>query len=136
MKKSNLFLTLLIQLFWIHLSAQTGKPIQDTTRCYGITELQKISAGLVAGKACDTLLANCENKLANRDVTILEKDFEIAKLNSVDDVNKSIITEREKTIEEKKTEIKKKSRIIKWLKFGWGSSVAVLTGVCTYFAFK
>jgi hypothetical protein len=136
MKKSNLFLTAVTLILWITSSAQTGKPNPDTTRCYGITELQQISAGLVAGRTCDTLLTNCDNKLANEKALSLEKDFEIAKLNSLDDTNKSLITEREKTIESKNSEIKSKSRIIKWLKFGWGASVAVLTGVTTYFAFK
>lgn len=118
---------------WTASSAQTGKEIPDTIKCYGITELKWIAAGLVEGKACDTALAITKSKLENRESLIVQKDSEIGALNKQLSLKESIIDEKDKRIlvlnDQLSSEIRKK----KWLKFGWGATSAVLTGVLAFF---
>lgn len=118
---------------WTASSAQTGKPNPDTVRCYGITELQHIAATLVEARACDTLLSNANAKLANRDTLIKEKDFEISQLSGQLVLKDKIIANKEEEIKQINLHLEAAERDKRWLKFGWGSSAAILVGALTYF---
>lgn len=108
----------------------------DTTRCYGFTELKYIASGLVKGRACDTLLSNANLKLSKCDSLNSEKDLEIDKLNTTTNIQTDIIQDRENTIDEKNSEIRKLKKIVRFIKAGWITSVGVLTGALTYSVFK
>lgn len=114
--------------------AQHGKINPDTVRCYGYTELQKIAATLVEGKACDTLLSISNAKLANRDSLIEEKSNEIDNLNQQLHLKDKIITLKEDTIIQLNEDLIKEARKLKWTKFGWVSTSALLSAFCFYFA--
>lgn len=115
--------------------AQTGKPSQDTVKCYGLTELRYIAATMVEARACDTSLAIANAKLANRDTLILELGSEISMLNKKVSLKDSIITEKETQITNLKLEVSNKETKIKWLKFGWGSTSVILGGAIIYALF-
>ena len=136
MKKSRLFILLLLLISWTASYAQTGKPSSDTIKCYGITELQHIAASLVSGRGCDTLLSNANAKLANRDSLIIEKNYEITRDTISLRLQKGIIAIRDTTITGLNGDVTKLKRQKKWLKFGWVSSIVAILGTGTYFAVK
>jgi hypothetical protein len=135
-KKSSLSLTLLILLSWTVSSAQTGVPISDTIRCYGIRELQYIAATIRYANACDTLLANSKLETANREQKLAEKDIEISKLNSAGDVLEGIITVKDGDIKKLSDDNTKLERHKKWLKLGWLTSSGLFTGFILYLSIK
>jgi len=116
--------------------AQTGKPQPDTIKCYGITELRYIAATIVEARACDTLLANSKNMLANRDSMIVEKDFEISKQSGQLLLKDKIIEIKEQEISNLNKQLLRANRHKKLLSIGWGSTSIVLTGFLIYFAIK
>ena len=136
MKKSRLFILLLLLISWTASYAQTGKPSSDTIKCYGLTELQHIAASLVSGRGCDTLLSNANVKLANRDSLITEKNYEITRDTISLRLKDGIIAIRDTTITGLKGDVTKLKRQKKWLKFGWASSIVAILGTGTYFALR
>jgi len=112
--------------------AQTGKPTSDTIKSYGVTELQFIASTLVEGRACDSLLINANNKLANRDTLIIEKDITIKGLKSQVQLKSQLIDAKNETIDECNATITKDEKQKKLLKFGWISSIVFLGGIMTY----
>lgn len=133
MKKSNLFLILLILQPWTALYAQTGKPVQDTSKCFGIKELQYIASSLVEGRACDTLLANANKKLANRDTLLNHKQFEIDLLNKKIFYKDNIILLKDEEIAEVKLNLKKEKRRHVLTKICWIATTTFLSGGLIYF---
>lgn len=99
--------------------AQDGKPGQDTTRCYGITELRYIANTVVELQTCDTLLSVANTKLVNRDSLIKEKGVEISMLNKQLVLKDNIITEKDKEIKDLKDDVEKLGNHKRWLKAGW-----------------
>jgi peptidoglycan hydrolase CwlO-like protein len=116
-------------------SAQTGKPSQDTVKCYGLTELRYIASTIVEARACDTSLLIANAKLANRDTFILELKYEIDMLNKSISLRDSIITDKEEQIVNLKLDIYSKEKEIKWLKFGWKVTSIFLGGTIIYAIF-
>ena len=126
MKNISLSTVLLLLLSWTASFAQTGKPISDTTKCYGLKELQYISSSLVAGRACDTSLANANAKLLNRINFIKEKEVEITALNEQLSLSNKIILKKEEDIKAINLHLDKEKRKHKWTKFGWGATSVLL----------
>lgn len=116
--------------------AQHGKLNPDTVKCYGFTELQHIAATLVEARACDTLLANANAKLLNRDSLISEKDFVINKMNSQLLLKDKIIDLKEKQLKKATEDLVKERRRHKLTKFGWGSTTVLFGSMLLYFAFN
>lgn len=116
--------------------AQTGKPTPDTIKCYGITELRYIAATIVEARACDTLLTNTKNMLANRESMIVEKDLEISKQSSQLLLKDKIIDIKDQEISNLNESLLKANRHKKLLTLGWGSTSVVLTGFLIYFAIR
>lgn len=110
----------------IHLSAQTGKPNQDTVKCYGVTELRYIATSLVEGRACDTLLSLANSKLQLKDTLIQEKDIEISNLNKINGFKDQIIGRKDAEIESLNKQVAKEIRKQKLLKYGWIATSTVL----------
>lgn len=90
----------------------------------------------MAGKACDTLLLNANQKLINRDSLISQKVFEIKKLSAIVNANNQLIELKSDEIKDLQGTLDKKINIIKWLKYGWGSSVVIISGLFTYLTIK
>lgn len=90
----------------------------------------------MAGKACDTLLLNANQKLINRDSLISQKAFEIKKLSAIVNANNQLIELKSDEIKDLQGTLDKKVNIIKWLKYGWGSSVVIISGLFTYLTIK
>ena len=82
------------------------------------------------------MLTTANKKLANRDSIIVEKSTQIESYILGNDIQRQIIQTREDTIDEKNSDIRKKTKIIKWLKGGWIASVAILVGVITIVSVK
>lgn len=134
MKKLSLSILLTILQSWIVLSAQVGNN-PDTTRCYGIKELQKIADVSTKSIICnDTLLPNCQKKLQNQIKITEEKDFEISKLEKDMDIYKELRDIDQKKINTLTDEISKLERHKRWLKLGWVATSTFLTGVIVYIA--
>ena len=121
---------------WITLSGQTGTP-KDTTRCYGITELARIAAGLVNGKTCnDTLLPIAKAQLAQKDSIIKENKIQNNILSIQLSLKESIIKDKDVKIEALDLHISSLETKNKWLKFGWlGSTIAIVT-TFVYLSFR
>jgi hypothetical protein len=132
MKKSSLFTLLLLLISWTALYAQPGKPTSDTIKCYGFTELQYISSSLVAGRECDTLLSNANNKLKNRDSLIVEKNYEITRDTISLGLKNKVIALRDTTITGLNSDVTKLKRQKKWIGFGWVSSIVAILGGGSY----
>lgn len=132
MKKLNLFTPLLLLVNLTVSYAQTGKPTSDTVKSYGVTELQFIASTLVEARACDSLLINANNKLANRDTLIIEKDITIKGLKSQVQLKSQLIDAKNETIDDCNATIAKNEKQKKLLKFGWISSIVFLGGIMTY----
>lgn len=125
-KKSSLFLVLLVLASWTASFAQSGKPAQDTVKCYGITELRLIAASMIELEACDTLLATSKLMLANRDSMIVEKDIEIFGLSNQLILKEKIISSKDSDIKDLNLKLDNATNANKWLKIGWISTGAVL----------
>lgn len=126
MKKSSLYLILLLLVTWTVSFAQTGKPAADTVKCYGITELRYIASTIVEGRACDTALANANAKIANRQALIREKDVEIANLDLQLSLKDQIILKRDEEIKAVNLKLDKEKKRHKWTKFGWAATSVLL----------
>lgn len=113
--------------------AQTGKQNPDTVRCYTLTELQYIAATLVEARACDTLLAISNVRVANRDSMITEKSYEIDQLNKQLSIKDQIIEIKDTEIMRLATELEKSERKRRWLKLGWASTSVILGALTVYF---
>jgi hypothetical protein len=133
MKKLNLFIVMLLLLSWTVSYAQTGKPKQDTIKCYGITELRHIASTIIQARSCDTLLANTKSMLANRDSLIILKDSEISNQHLQLVFKDKIIDVKEQQIIQLDKALAKSKLRSKLLNFGWGSASVVLTGFLVYF---
>lgn len=128
MKQLSLYMVMLLLLNWTVSYAQTGRPKQDTIRCYGITELRHIASTIIQARSCDTLLANTKSMLSNRDSLIKEKDLEISK-QSIQLLLKDKINEvKEQHIMDLTLSLDKAEKHKKLLTIGWGSTTLVLTG--------
>jgi hypothetical protein len=110
----------------IQLSGQTGKPNQDTIKCYGVTELKHIATSLVEGKTCDTLLSISKLKHQVKDSLISEKAFEITRLNGVITFKDKLITDKENQIEDLNTKLASEIKKHKWTKYGWAATATIL----------
>ena len=117
---------------YAQVGVQTSKPVN----CYDSTESVYIATSLIKGNTCDTMLTTANKKLANRDSIIVEKNTQIESYTLSSDIQTQIISKREETIDEKNSEIHKLGKVIKWLKIGWVSSVAILVGVITIVSVK
>lgn len=111
---------------WTVSYAQTGKPAADTIKCYTLTELRYIASTIVQGRACDTVLANANAKLANRKAFIIEKEKEIAGLNRQLFLKDELITKKEEDIKAINLNLDKEKRRHKWTKFGWAATSVLL----------
>lgn len=111
---------------WTVSFAQTGKPVADTTRCYGLTELRYIAATIVEGRACDSSLANANAKLVNRESFIQEQKIEIAGLNTQLSLKDQLILKKEEDIKAINLNLDKEKRRHKWTKFGWAATSVLL----------
>jgi len=131
-------LSLLILSSLTQSSAQVGVLTSNPPKvnCYDSTESVYIATSLIKGNTCDTMLTTANKKLANRDSIIVEKDTQIESYILGNDIQRQIIQTREDTIDEKNSDIRKKTKIIKWLKGGWIASVAILVGVITIVSVK
>jgi hypothetical protein len=136
MKRSSLFLTLLLLISWTVSYAQTGKPQKDTIKCYGLTELRYIAATMVEARACDTLLDNSRKLLSNRDSMIVEKNIEISKQSSQLVLKDKIIEAKDKEIVDLNLDLTTANNHKKLLAIGWGSTSFVLTAFLIYFAVR
>ena len=136
MKRSSLFTVMLLLISLTASYAQTGKPLPDTIKCYGITELRYIAATVVEGRACDTLLANTKSMLANRDSMIVEKDLEISKQSNQLLLKDKILEVKEQEISDLNKYLSSANRDKKILAVGWGSTSVILTGFLIYFAIR
>lgn len=112
-----------------HLSAQTGKPNQDTIKCYGITELKYIAISLMEGRTCDTLLSLVNTKVKLKDSIISEKAIEINNLNKVSSFKDIIIEKKEAEIADLNKQIAKEIRKQKLLKCGWIATSTILGAI-------
>lgn len=114
---------------------QTGKINNDSIRCYGITELQHIAAGLVAGKACDSMLKISNFKLELKNATVREKDFQISKLNSENKIKDNMLASKDTTITNITHLYKREVRRHKTTKFTLGGGMVVLGVTVLYLIF-
>lgn len=114
--------------------AQTGKPIQDTVKCYGITELRYIASTMIEAKSCDTLLSISKQKLINRDNIIKEKDAEIFRLNKEILIKDNAIAAEAKLIKEINLNLKSEKIKRKWTNYGWIATSVFLGSVIVYVA--
>lgn len=115
---------------------QIGKPNQDTVKCYGFTELRYIAATLVEARACDTLLAISKAKLANRDFLVKEKDYQLSKVQTAADLKDALLKMKDDDNIKLTKDLKKEKLRHKFTKFGWASSVVVLSAAVVYFIIK
>lgn len=117
----------------IPLFAQPGKQSPDTVKCYNLKELQYIAVTLIEARACDTLLANANVKLANRDSLISEKAFEITKLSNQLTLKDKIIAIKEDELKKAQDDLVTEKTKHGWTKLGWGASCIALGGALIYF---
>lgn len=117
-------------------SAQTGKPNQDTSKCFGYTELRYIAASLVEGRTCDTLLGIAKAKLVNRDSTIKELNTQKSKLQAQSDLKEALLKMKEDDNKLLAKDLKRAQLNLKWTKFGWAATAVLLSATATYFAIR
>lgn len=117
---------MLLLINWTVSFAQSGRPGQDTVKCYGFTELRYIAASLIELDACDTLLSTTKKMVANRDSMIVEKDVEISGLSGQLLLKEKIIADKDKDINDLNLKLDNANNANKWLKIGWGATAAVL----------
>jgi hypothetical protein len=120
----------------IQLSGQTGKPNQDTIKCYGVTELKNIATSIVEGKTCDTLLSVSKLKLQLKDTIITEKNIEIENLNKISAFKDQIITRKENDIEALNKSLASEIKKHKWTKYGWAATATILGTLALLFALR
>ena len=121
---------------WNQSSAQTGKPNQDTSKCFGYTELRYIAASLVEGRTCDTLLGIAKTKLVNRDSTIKELNMQNSKLQVQSDLKDALLKMKDDDLKLALTNLDSEKNKVKWLKFGWFGTAILLSATTTYFAIR
>lgn len=115
---------------WTQSSGQVSKT--DTVACYKRPELQKIAAKLVLA---DKLIQS--SRIDSLTIALLQKNIKDHEANRAD-LEKSLVLKdeiirlKEEDISTLEKSLKKVNRQKKWLKFGWGASVAVLLGGATY----
>ena len=136
MKKSSLYLTLLLLLSSTVLYGQTGKPATDTVRCYGLTELRYIASTVVAGRTCDTLLQSANAKIANRESLIKEKGIEIIHLNTQLSLKDQIILKKEDDVKAITLNLNKEKRNHKFTKLGWVTTSVLLGSLIIFVAVR
>ena len=121
---------------WNQSSAQTGKPNQDTSKCFGYTELRYIAASLVEGRTCDTLLGISKAKLVNRDSTIKELNTQKSKLQVQSDLKDALLKMKDDDNKLLAKDLKTAKSNLKWTKFGWAATAVLLSATATYFAIR
>ena len=115
---------------------QTGKPNQDTSKCFGYTELRYIAASLIEGRTCDTLLGIAKAKLVNRDSTIKELNLQNSKLQAQSDLKDALLKMKDDDLKVALNNLADKERKLKWTKFGWFGTAVLLSATATYFAIR
>lgn len=123
-------------MIWNQSFAQTGKPNQDTSKCFGYTELRYIAASLVEGRTCDTLLGIAKTKLVNRDSTIKELNIQKSKLQSQSDLKDALLKMKDDDNELLAKDLKRAKLNLKLTKFGWVTTAVLLSATTTYFAIR
>ena len=118
------------------MSAQTGRLTQDTSKCFGYTELRYIAASLVEGRTCDTLLGIAKTKLVNRDSTIKELNTQISKLQAQSDLKDALLKMKEDDNKLLAKNLKRAQLNLKFTKFGWAATAILLSATATYFAIR
>jgi hypothetical protein len=86
--------------------------------------------------ACDTLLANANNMLINRNIMIQEKDTVISAQSLQLALKEKIISDNHNQIANLTKELNSVKKHRKLLGIGWGSSSLVLVGMLFYLAIR
>lgn len=116
--------------------AQNQKENTDTIKCYGVTELREIASVFIELDACDTLLSNAKNMLANRDSLIDEKDIEINSQALQLTLKEKIIADNNSQIDNLTKQLNAVKKHRKLLGIGWGSTSLVFVGMIFYLAIR
>jgi hypothetical protein len=136
MTKLSLSFLMLLLMTSIKSSAQIGKLNQDTSKCFGYTELKYIAVSLVEGRTCDTLLGIAKTKLANRDSTIKELNIQKSKLQVQSDLKDALLKMKDDDNKLLAKDLKRAQLNLKLTKFGWAATAVLLSATATYFAIR
>jgi len=109
---------------------------KDTLTCYNNTDMQLIAAVSIFADECDSLLKIKIQEALSADVTIealqnesLAKDSVIYHTEKVVKFKEDIITGKDQEIKDLRNVLSNKDRRSKWLKIGWISTSAFLSGL-------
>lgn len=120
-------LLLLILSNWTVSYGQTGS--KDTVICYTVEEARIIATKLIGANECDTLLSLSEAEVDVLEEVIAKKDSVIENDSKQLENFNSMLVIKDSEIVDLKLTIKKDTRRKKWLKVGWISTSAILTGL-------
>lgn len=132
MIKSVLFTVTLLLLNLTALYGQQLKSNPDTIKCYGITELKAIAAGLTHGEECDTLLIIANYKIKFKDSIIGTLDNEVLNLNKICIYKQDMLNNAQEDLKSVNLHLKKEIRRNNWTKVGWIATTVFLSGLVTY----
>ncbi len=115
--------------------AALGKS-QDTTRCYGKTELRKIAKTAIQKQECDSLLKITNRQLKVKMELLADDDAQLILLKQVVSKNEGIIANKQTQLDETTKLLKREVRRKKVWKFVSSSSMVILGAVIVVLALR
>jgi len=123
------YTVLILLLTWIQSFGQVSKVNTDTSRCYGVRELQEIAARLNDADECEERLVIAEEKIKVKEETILLKNKEIQLKDEEIHLGNAIIVKKDDQIQLLTKDLNKEKKRHKFTKLGWATTSIVLSAV-------